>query len=61
VAYHNLATGHERLVARVPHIASPSLAVSPDGHSLLYGRMERTESDLMLMPPTTPSTASLVR
>lgn len=31
-----------------PNIASPSLAVSPNGRTILYARIEGSNSDLML-------------
>ncbi|UCE04013.1 MAG: PD40 domain-containing protein [Candidatus Latescibacterota bacterium] len=36
-------------IARVPNIAAPSLAVSPDGRSILYARVENSVGDLMLV------------
>lgn len=49
VRWHDFASGTTRFVADVANIASPSLSASWDGLSLLYGRIERSESDLMMM------------
>lgn len=50
VAFHDFETGEARTVSEVVRIASPSLAASPDGATLLYGRIERSESDVYLLP-----------
>ena len=36
-------------IARVPNIASPSVAASPDGREILYARVERRVGDLRLV------------
>ncbi len=51
VAFLDLATGQSRTVAEVTRIADPSLSVSQDGTTLLYGRIERSESDLYHLEP----------
>ncbi|MEO0556720.1 MAG: winged helix-turn-helix domain-containing protein [Bacteroidota bacterium] len=51
VAFHDFATGQSRTVSEVVRIANPSLAASPDGSTLLYGRVERSESDLYVLRP----------
>ncbi|MEM1056608.1 MAG: winged helix-turn-helix domain-containing protein [Bacteroidota bacterium] len=51
VAFHEFATGESRTVSEVVRIASPSLAASPDGATLLYGRVERSESDVYFLAP----------
>lgn len=46
VVYADLDTETVTTIAEVTDIASPSLSVSPDGTTLLYGRYEGTKSDL---------------
>ena len=48
VAYLDLESRTIETIAPLPNIASPSLAVSPDGKTILYARIERVNSDLML-------------
>lgn len=47
--FYDLATKQREPLAPLPQLASPSFAVSPDGQTLLYARIERSESDLMLV------------
>ncbi|MDX1531482.1 MAG: winged helix-turn-helix domain-containing protein [Rhodothermales bacterium] len=49
VVRYDFATGTRQRLAAIPNIASPSLTLSPDGRSVLYARVERSESDLMLV------------
>lgn len=49
LAYYDEATQTVEHVAPVARVATPSLAVSPDGQSVLYASLERSESDLMLI------------
>ncbi|MEM6326241.1 MAG: winged helix-turn-helix domain-containing protein [Bacteroidota bacterium] len=51
VAFHDFATGESRTVSEVVRIANPSLAASPDGATILYGRVERSASDLYVLRP----------
>ncbi|GAB5534898.1 MAG: hypothetical protein Rubg2KO_11470 [Rubricoccaceae bacterium] len=51
VAFHDFATGESRTVSEVVRIANPSLAASADGSTLLYGRVERSESDIYMLAP----------
>ena len=49
----NPVTGEDRTLGRLEKFEHDSLpsgfAVSPDGQSVLYGRLVRDESDLMLI------------
>lgn len=47
VLYHDFETGRSRTVTEVTRIATPSLAVSGDGATLLYGRAESARSDVL--------------
>ena len=51
VAFHDFAAGTSRTVSEVVRIANPSLAASADGATLLYGRVERSESDIYVLTP----------
>jgi len=51
VAFYDFATGQSRTVSEVVRIANPSLAASSDGATLLYGRVERSESDIYVLTP----------
>jgi hypothetical protein len=52
IAYYRFATGATTPIVRLPHdamVASPGLALSPDGRWLLYGQRDRSVSDIMLV------------
>lgn len=49
IVFYDFSEEHLVPIARVPNIAVPSLAVSPDGRSFLYSRVEQRVSDLMLL------------
>ncbi|MEM6335615.1 MAG: winged helix-turn-helix domain-containing protein [Bacteroidota bacterium] len=46
VTFLDFETGETRVVSEVVRLASPSLAVSRDGKTLIYGRVENARSDL---------------
>ena len=48
VAFYRFADQTTETVTSIPNIATPSLAVSPDGTRLLYARIERSNSDLVV-------------
>jgi Tol biopolymer transport system component/DNA-binding winged helix-turn-helix (wHTH) protein len=48
IVFHPFDTDDARVLATIPNIASPSLAVSPDGRRILYARIEGVNSDLMI-------------
>jgi Tol biopolymer transport system component len=47
IAYYDFRSQGTRVIAPVPGIALGSLAVSPDGHAVLYGRRDADAVDLM--------------
>jgi Tol biopolymer transport system component/DNA-binding winged helix-turn-helix (wHTH) protein len=49
IVLYDFASGGIESVTRIPNIAAPSLAVSPDGRSILYARVEKSVGDLMLV------------
>ena len=50
VVVRDLRSGEEEIVAVVDRLTQrPSLAISPDGRWMLYGRLDRDESDLLLV------------
>ncbi|MEM7786670.1 MAG: winged helix-turn-helix domain-containing protein [Bacteroidota bacterium] len=51
VAFHDFATGQSRTVSEVVRIANPSLAASADGATILYGRVEGSQSDVYVLRP----------
>jgi len=49
ILFYDFALGELQEITRVPNIAVPSVAVSPDGLSFLYARVESRVSDVMLV------------
>jgi len=49
VRFLDFAGGRSRPVLTLPAAPYPGLAVSPDGRTLLYTRLDRSGSDLMLV------------
>jgi Tol biopolymer transport system component/DNA-binding winged helix-turn-helix (wHTH) protein len=49
IVFYDFSSGESVPVSRVPNIATPSLNVSPDGRTILYARLESSDSDVMLV------------
>ncbi|HEY3840972.1 MAG TPA: hypothetical protein VGL72_30590 [Bryobacteraceae bacterium] len=49
VYFFDLQTGKSSLITRLSGMVSEGLAVSPDGHSLLFSQIDEQRSDLMLV------------
>lgn len=47
LARRDLATGEDRELVRLPPLTAPTIAVSPDGRTILFERPDRVERDLV--------------
>jgi hypothetical protein len=55
LAFYDAQTQQTHLLQTLPRLLYKSgLAVAPDGRTLLYGKLEKSEADLILVEPVAP-------